>query len=192
MATGGDAHERVVGERKRALLGDLHGTVLEIGPGAGPNLSYYPRDIRWIGVEPNPYMDPYLQHAAEKAGLPIEIRRGSAERIDLDDGSVDAVVSTLVLCSVGDLDATLREIHRVLRPGGRFVFVEHVAAATGTWSRWLQDAIQPAWGLLADGCRPNRETWAAVEGAGFSRVQIEHFQTPFPIVGPHIAGVATK
>ncbi len=125
---GGAAHERFIAERKRGLLGRLEGDVLEIGPGTGANLEYYPATARLVGIEPNPHMHKYLRREAERLRREIEIRDGVAERLDVADASVDAVVSTLVLCSVNDQQATLAEVLRVLRPGGRFVFVEHVAA----------------------------------------------------------------
>jgi len=111
--------------------------VLEIGPGAGPNLAYFSPHIRWVGIEPNPFMHPYLRRQAERLNRTVEIRDASAERVPLQDNSVDAVVSTLVLCSVKDVSGALQEILRVLRPGGRFVFIEHVAAPPGTWLRRL-------------------------------------------------------
>jgi SAM-dependent methyltransferase len=192
MERGKRSYEPMVRERKRALFGDLHGTILEIGPGTGPNLAYYPRGVRWIGVEPNPHMHPYLHAEASGHGLPVELRAGTAEALPAEDGSVDAVVSTLVLCSVSDVARTLDEVRRVLRPGGRFVFVEHVAAPSGTNLRRFQNAIQPLWTLLADGCHPNRETWTAIEGAGFADVRIEHFRLLIGPAGPHIAGVAVR
>ena len=192
VAAGGERYERVVAARKRALLSEVHGTVLEIGPGAGANLRYYPADVRWIGVEPNPYMDRYLRKEAERLGLAVEVRRGTAERLLVGDASVDAVVSTLVLCSVDDLGRALRETLRVLKPGGRFVFLEHVAAPRGTWLRRLQRLVRPVWRVVADGCHPDRETDAAIAAAGFAEVRLERFSLPMGLVGPHIAGVALK
>jgi SAM-dependent methyltransferase len=186
------SYEPLVRERKQALLGDVRGTVLEIGPGAGPNLAYYPRGITWVGVEPNPHMHPYLRAEAARRGIPVELRGGSAEELPAEDGGVDAVVSTLVLCSVADVGRALAEVRRVLRPGGRFVFLEHVAAPAGTSLRLVQNVLQPLWTPLADGCRPNRETWAAIEAAGFARVELAHFRLPVAPVGPHIAGVAVR
>lgn len=189
---GGAAHERFIAERKRGLLGKLNGEVLEIGPGTGANLEYYPSTARLTGIEPNPHMHKYLRREAGRLGREIEIRDGVAERLDVADASVDAVVSTLVLCSVKDQQATLAEVLRVLRPGGRFVFVEHVAAPRGTWRRAVQRAVRPLWGVLGDGCRPDRETWRAIELAGFAHVVCDHFRLPVPVVGPHVAGWAVK
>jgi ubiquinone/menaquinone biosynthesis C-methylase UbiE len=178
---------------KQALLGSLHGTVLEIGPGAGANFAYYPTDIHWIGIEPNPFMHPYLRQEASRRGLQsIELYEGRAESLPVAEASVDAVVSTHVLCSVGQVDRALQEIQRVLKPGGQFIFLEHVAAECGTWMRQVQDGITPIWKTLFDNCHPNRESWKALQSAGFDAVRYEHFQLQLPIVGPHIAGTAIK
>jgi SAM-dependent methyltransferase len=185
-------YERAVGPHKRELFSALEGTVLEIGPGAGVNLKYYLGSVRWIGIEPNPYMHPYIQREARRLGREIEVRLGSATSLGVADGSVDAVVSTLVLCSVKDPSAVVREILRVLKPGGKYVFVEHVAAPAGTWLRRIQDFIQPAWTFFADGCHPNRETWATLKEAGFARVDYQQFRAPAGLAAPHIAGEAVK
>ena len=185
-------YERLVAERKRGLFAGLQGNVLEIGPGTGPNLAYYPPGIRWLGVEPNPFMYPYLRQAAERAGLQADLRPGTAERLPTEDSSMDVVVSTLVLCSVSDPGAVLREIRRVLKPGGRFLFIEHVAAPPGTRLRRVQKAIRPVWTFLTDGCHPDRETGASIEQASFGRVQYENFRLPLGPVATQIAGFAVK
>lgn len=192
LARFGGKHERHVADRKRTLLSELRGDVLEIGPGTGVNLRYYANGIHWIGIEPNPFMHPYLRQEAKRVGLKIEIRIGSAERLAVEDESVDAVVSTLVLCSVADVRTSLKEIQRVLRPGGRFVFLEHVAAPYGTWLRTLQRLVRPVSQFLADGCCPDRETWKVLMGAGFGSLDYQTFRVPIPITAPHIAGVAVK
>ena len=188
------AQDDVITRHKRRLFAGLHGTVVEIGPGGGANLAYLPREagVSWIGIERNPYMEPYLRAEARRLGLSPELRLGTAEHIDMPDGSADAVISTHVLCSVTDQQAILHEVLRILKPGGRFLFVEHVAAARGTSTRRRQNWVRPAWQLLGDGCQPNRETWLALETAGFTDLQYERFTLSYPIVGPHIAGVATR
>ncbi len=191
-ARGEATAERLYGDRKRALFADLAGTVLEIGPGTGANLPAFPRGIHWIGIEPNPFMQRHLRERASRLGLGVELHAGTAERLPVPDASVDAVVSTLVLCSVADPEAALGEIRRVLKPGGRFIFIEHVAAPRGSRLRRVQQAIRPVWRFAVDGCHPDRETWAAIEGAGFASVHLAHFHAPIAVVGPHIAGVATK
>jgi SAM-dependent methyltransferase len=196
MLSRGDAvAERAYGDRKRVLFSHLVGDrILEIGPGAGANLAYLPPGARWIGVEPNGYLHAPLQRRAAALGLDAQIRPGVAERTGLPSGSVDTVIGSLVLCSVHDVAATLREVQRVLRPGGRFLFLEHVAAPRGTALRRRQRRWSPLSRWACDGCHPDRELGAAVEGAGFADVWIEAFQVPTPlsIASPHIAGVAVN
>jgi ubiquinone/menaquinone biosynthesis C-methylase UbiE len=192
MARSTGTSDDATGRRVRALLRDLHGNVLEIGAGSAPNLAYYAPDVRWLGVEPNPAMHQYARRAAERLGLQIELREGRSEGLPVEDDTMDAVVSTHVMCSVADPEQTVDEVLRVLKPGGRFVFLEHVAAPKGTRLRRMQGFIRPAWQLWGDGCQPDRETWAVIEDAGFSQMQIEHFRLEVPIFGPHIAGVAVK
>ena len=108
-------YDALLADRKRDLLGSVDGTIVEIGPGTGTNFRYYPRGMRWIGIEPNPYMHPYLRHAGIAAGIDVDVRESDAETMGLPDGSVDVVVTTAVLCSVHDQAKTLQEIRRVLK-----------------------------------------------------------------------------
>jgi SAM-dependent methyltransferase len=186
------SYEPKVADRKRALFAGLTGTVLEIGPGTAPNLVYLAQGVHWIGIEPNPFMHPHIRKRAARLGLPVDLRSGRGERLEVETASVDAVISTLVLCSVADVAATLEEIRRVLRPGGCFLFMEHVAAPPGTRLRRLQRLIRPLARCLADGCCPDRETGQSIEAAEFSTVRYDRFTLALPIVGPHIAGIATK
>ena len=190
LAAGCPRYERSVEAHKRRLLGALAGTVVEIGPGAGANLRFYAPGVRWVGVEPNPWAHPWLEREAADVGLAAELREGTAASLPFPDASADAVVSTLVLCTVRDVPRALAEARRVLRPGGRFVFVEHVAAAPGTRTRLAQRLVRPVWPLLADGCHPDRDTERAIRAAGFARVEVARFHAPVPVIGPHIAGVA--
>ena len=187
-------YEAYMAERKRALFADLPNTVMEIGPGTGANLRYLPRGCHWIGIEPNPFMRDQLQEKAEKAGVKAEFQVARAERIELDDHSVDAAICTLVLCSVADPPQVLAEVKRVLKPGGRFYFIEHVAAPRNTWRRLSQRVVRPVWRFCADGCRPDRDTGAAINEVGFESVEIEEFEASFQVmprfVAPHIIGVA--
>jgi ubiquinone/menaquinone biosynthesis C-methylase UbiE len=193
LARFGKKLEDFLGQYKARLFRDLEGDVLEIGPGAGANLRYFSKDqMQWIGIEPNPFMHQYLLKEAESIGMKIELRTGTAEDIPAEEGSADAVISTLVLCSVKDQQRSLEEVFRVLKPGGKFLFIEHVAAPRGTWLRRIQHWLSPVWRQVADGCHPDRESWLAIENAGFEKVTIEQFKTPLPIVSPHIAGVAVK
>ncbi|MBI3819214.1 MAG: class I SAM-dependent methyltransferase [Planctomycetes bacterium] len=189
---GNKSYENAVKQRKRALMSQLGGTIVEIGPGAGANLQYLPPGVRWFGVEPNPAMIENLKRTADAAGLKINIIESRAEKIDLPDAFADHVICTLVLCSPPDPGLILKEAARILKPGGTFVFIEHVAAPRGSFYRYIQQFARPLWRRINDGCCPDRDTGALIERAGFKRVQIENFRTGFPIVSPHIAGVVVK
>ena len=192
MAHGAGPYDRWMAERKRSLFGGLSGEVVEIGPGSGVNLAYLPREVRWTGVEPNPFFHPYVQKEAARLDRPVQLKSGLAEDLGLKDASVDAVVGTLVLCSVDRVEAVLEEVLRVLKPGGRFYFLEHVAAPEGSWLGWLQRAVRPVWCRVLDGCRPDRDTLSRIAQAGFAQLQWEAFQAPLPVVSPHICGFAEK
>lgn len=190
-------YERFVRERKRQLLADLPGgTVVEIGPGTGANLEFFRPGTTWIGVEPNPHMHPRLLAKARQLGIEASLHQATAERIDVQSGSADAVVCTLVLCSVSDVPATLAEILRILRTGGRFLFIEHVAGPPGSWLRRWQSIATPCWRCVADGCHLNRDTAVALQQAAFASLDIDRFRVPsppgIPLIAPHICGVAVK
>jgi len=188
-------YEAEVRDRKRRLIGPLEGTVVELGPGTGWNLSLLAPGVRWIGVEPNEHMHAPLREKARELGVNVELHKADAAHLPFEDGSVDAIVSTLVLCSVPDLPAVLAEVRRVLKPGGRFVFWEHVLAPKGAMLRGTQHALTPIWRLYADGCRCNRDTGSAIQSAGFTQVELEAFEAPRGFapswIRPHIAGTAT-
>jgi ubiquinone/menaquinone biosynthesis C-methylase UbiE len=192
MSHAGPRYDRLVRERKADLFVGLRGNILEIGPGTGPNLSYFPAGVHWLGIEPNACMNPYLSRAMAQADAAATVRQGIAERLPVEDQSQDAVVSTLVLCSVSQPELVLREVRRVLRPGGQFLFMEHVAAERGTGLRTMQQWVQPLWGRLADGCHVNRETGKLIEAAGFLEVHIERFRLPLGLIAPQIAGRAIR
>lgn len=185
-------YERFVSNYKRQLFADVSGSVLEIGPGAGANLRYLPNGVRWIGVETNPFMLSYLREEANRLSVTIDIRIGTAGTLPAADSSVDVVISTLVLCCVPSPPRCLQEVLRVLKPGGRFLFIEHVAAPRGTRLRRIQNLVTPLWKRLGDGCHPNRETWVELERAGFEKITCETITAPTPIVSPQIVGVAAK
>ena len=185
-------YERFVSKYKQQLFAPLCGTVVEIGPGTGANLRYLPDGARWIGIETNPFMLSYLKEEANRLGVPIDIRIGTAEMLPVPASSVDFVISTLVLCCVPSQERCLREALRVLKPGGKFVFIEHVAAPMGTRLRRIQNLVTPVWKRLGDGCHPNRETWVELEHAGFEKITFETINAPTPIVSPQIVGVAVK
>lgn len=180
-----------------ALVGALRGDVLELGPGDGGNLRLYQPDVRLVAVEPRADARDRTAAAADRLGLTAQVRDERAEELTLSDGSVDAVVCSFVLCTVTDPAAVLAEVHRVLRPGGRFLFAEHVAAPRGTWVRRGQNLLAGLTGLVpwhTAGCRPNRETGPAIERAGFTVVDLHRFDLPGPLGAgiPHIAGAGER
>lgn len=152
-----------------------------MGPGTGPNFRYFLRDIAWIGVEPNRHLHVHLNNG-----------RLVDDCSEIDSETADAVVSTLVLCSVDSLERILREVLRILKPGGRFYFLEHVAAPRGTPRRLVQRILQPIWRIPARNCHPCRDTLEAIRTAGFEQLEVEEFELPLGPLSPHIAGVATK
>ncbi|KAF8073250.1 METTL7A [Scenedesmus sp. PABB004] len=199
-------YNQLLDGRKRALLapvaeGEGRLDVLELGVGSGANLPYYARrkGLRLTGLDPNPAMQPYLQATAAAQGLPADALtyvQGVGEALPLPDASQDVVISTLVLCSVESQREVLAEVLRVLRPGGAFLFMEHVAAPLGSWPRTLQELANPVWSRVADGCCVNRETWLTIAGAGFDSLALDHFSaTANPLaalITPHIAGRGVK
>jgi ubiquinone/menaquinone biosynthesis C-methylase UbiE len=146
---------RGMGARRAALLADADGRVLEIGAGTGLNLPHYPPSAELTLTEPVAPMRRILQERVRAAGRRAEVLDTRAEVLPFSDGAFDVVVSTLVLCTVEDPNAALGEIHRVLRPGGRLLFIEHVHAEGGV-RRWLQDRLARPWAAFAGGCRCNR------------------------------------
>jgi SAM-dependent methyltransferase len=182
---------RRLGARKRALFSDLPPLVVELGAGGGASMRYLTPGTRLVAIEPNPHARDALRRKAERYGIDLEIRGQRAEATGLATASVDAVICTLVLCTVEDQAAALAEVHRILRPGGRFVFIEHVASDPGPL-RALQRLLRRPWRYVFDGCCLDRDTAAAISAAGFTDVQIEHgrFGGVFVPVWPQISGVA--
>jgi ubiquinone/menaquinone biosynthesis C-methylase UbiE len=143
-------------------------------------------------VEPNRHMHARLRAAADRAGVRLDLRERLAERTGLADQSVDTVISSLVLCTVQDPDAVLAEVRRILRPGGTFRFVEHVAAPDGTRTRRVQRLLRRPWAWTFEGCSCERDLEGALRASGFARVDVERYRirTPFLPFNTQIAGVA--
>jgi SAM-dependent methyltransferase len=186
----GERLEKSFAEHRRKTLRDAGGRVLEIGAGTGFNLPHYPEGLAELVVtEPKAGM---LRRARRRAaGRPVTFVQAAAESLPFQDSSFDTVVSTLVFCSVEDVDRALAEIHRVLRPGGQLIFVEHVRSNDPRTARW-QDRLERPWQSLADGCHPNRATLERIEAGPFELVEVEHGELPKspPIVRPLVTGRA--
>jgi SAM-dependent methyltransferase len=160
---------------KESAFGGIEaGTVVEIGAGAGANVRYLPAGTRLIAIEPNLRMHDRLRRRCRRAGIELTIVAAGAEAIPLADGTVDEVICSLVLCTVSDADQVLAEIQRVLKPGGRFRFVEHVVAPRRGVRRAVQRAIRRPWGWVFEGCNPGRDTVGLLQAAGFDALEVEH------------------
>ena len=186
-------YDRFMAPYKQRLLGGLRGRVLEIGAGPGRELEFLGSDVRQlVAVEPNTFNLAGLRAKAAELGRAVQPVVAAAEALPFADAVFDAAISSLVLCSVHDPAAAIAEVRRTLRTGGRFAFLEHVAAPRGSWLRRVQRLVRPAWSALADGCQPDRETGRTIEGAGFESVEMEWVRAPAGIVGPHIVGEARR
>jgi SAM-dependent methyltransferase len=157
----------------RRVAGAATGRVLEIGIGSGLNLPFYGPDVSSVtGIDPSPALLAMAGSRRGEMSFPVELLEGSAEALPLDAASADSVVTTWTLCSVPDPEAALQEVRRVLRPGGKLLFVEHGRAPEPTTSRW-QDRITPVWKHVAGGCHLNRRIDALILGSGFRMERLE-------------------
>jgi ubiquinone/menaquinone biosynthesis C-methylase UbiE len=177
-------------EARAALLEGIAGTVVEIGAGTGRNLPHYPPTVdRLVLTEPSPVMRDQLRTRLAEVAPPfeVEIVDATADRLPLNDATADAVVSTLVLCSVPALGPTVAELRRVLRPGGELRLMEHVASE-GRWAKRLQRTLDPAWNWLEGSCHLDHETRTALAAGGFDVSRVEAVESPMPL--PMVRGVA--
>jgi ubiquinone/menaquinone biosynthesis C-methylase UbiE len=173
--------ERVLAPRRKNLLNGVQGRVLELGSGTGVNLPYLPPVLDWIGIDPNPYMTSRLsQRFADR-----KVIEGIAEKIPFPDSSFDVCIATLVLCSVADLSRSLAEIRRVLTPGGKFLFLEHVIAPPSTLVRVSQNLVYWPWRGICEGCRTNRDSLAAIQ-LQFENVDAENYWIPWWVAPPWV------
>lgn len=185
-----DLNDPMTRDVRVPLLAQARGLVLEIGAGDGANLPLYPPDVRITLLDLNPYLLRRVR-AESSNGFQRVLARG--EQLPFSDHAFDTVVSTHVLCSVQSQAVVLCEIRRVLRPGGRFLFIEHVAAPSASNTYRLQRVINPFWQAIGDGCTLTRDTRALIRGAGFSTMVLNDFRAGYPsFVSPHIVGVAIK
>jgi ubiquinone/menaquinone biosynthesis C-methylase UbiE len=179
-------------EMRRELLSDARGRTLEIGAGTGLNHDLYPPAVtELVLTEPFPPMASQLREKVAGLDRTVEVVEAPAESLPFPDGSFDTVALTLVLCTVDDPGSSLAEIHRVLRPDGRFLFLEHVRAPGGPLARW-QDRLRAPWYAFAHGCVCNRETLATIESSPLEVERAERGEIPraVPLVRPMVRGTA--
>jgi ubiquinone/menaquinone biosynthesis C-methylase UbiE len=184
--------QRGMAARRAALLADADGTVLEIGAGTGANLPAYPPVDRLVLTEPAATMRGILARRVARDGSDATVLDAGAEALPVATASVDTVVSTMVLCTVPDVDRALAEVVRVLKPGGRLLFIEHVHSPAGSRLRRWQDRLAEPWAAFAMGCRCDRD----IVGALRRHLLVMEFRDDRwlgmpPVVRPLVVGAAT-
>ena len=177
---------------RRRSLAPATGETIDIGAGTGLNLGLFPDAVsRLVLAEPSRYMASKLRQKVGDEGVAAEVIEAPAERLPFPDDSFDTAAFTLVLCTVPDQEPALAEAARVLRPGGRLLFLEHVRADSRRTARW-QDRLQRPWHFVAAGCHANRDTEAAIRRSPFEISSLEAGEIPkaLPIMKPSILGEA--
>jgi SAM-dependent methyltransferase len=183
-------------QHRDELLAGLEGRVLELGAGNGLNFSHYPATVtEVVAVEPEPYLRQRAVEEASRAPVQVRVVPGTADSLPAGDGELDAVVASLVLCSVPSQERALAELRRVLRPGGELRFYEHVLAEDATRAQ-RQRRLDPVWTRLVGGCHLDRDTVAAIEQAGFELAACRRFDFVSSFLtrpaAPHVVGRAVK
>jgi ubiquinone/menaquinone biosynthesis C-methylase UbiE len=181
---------------RRDLLEEIDGRVLEVGAGTGVNLRFYPSSIqRLVMSEPDRHMRARLAARLDGLnGLPVELSDASADSLPFLDHDFDVVVCMLVLCSVPDLNRAIGEIRRVLSPGGRLVFMEHVAADDRPDRLKWQRRMEPLWQRVSGNCHLTRTTEEAIRDGGFAfeRILRESMGNTIPLTRATIRGIAVR
>lgn len=179
-------------EMRRETLSGASGRTIDLGAGTGANLELYPDAVtELVLAEPDPHMAKRLREKLANSGREAQLLEAGAERLPFDDASFDTAVFTLVLCTVPDPRAALAEAARILKPGGKLLFVEHVRAEDRGLARW-QDRLEQPWRFLADGCHCNRDTVANIEASPLTVTEVEQGELPKapPLVRPLVRGIA--
>jgi len=186
---------RIIGPERRRLIDCCKGRVLEVGVGTGASFPDWQaaedagKVVSVAAVEPDPHMRRRAAARADRLGLEVDLRAAVAERLPFGDATFDAVATFLVLCTVADPVRALAEIYRVLRPGGTFVFIEHVRGDEAA-ARW-QHRVRPVWATLGAGCQLDRDTVSAIVGSGFRDLSHRSIPLPFPLYRL-VAGTAVR
>lgn len=181
-------------EQRHAVLQPVDGKILEIGFGSGLNLPHYPNSVKkLVTVDPNVGMTRYTQKQIANSDIEVERQILSSESLPMPDESFDTVVSTWTLCSITNVDAALQEVKRVLKPGGKFVFLEHGLSPDKKVSRW-QNRLNGIQKVIGDGCHLNRDMRKLVNEVGFSKLEVENFYFPKAprFLGYMYRGIAIK
>ena len=183
-----------LGAHRKTLVSTAAGRVVEIGAGTGANLPFYGDAVtELVACEPAEAMAKRLERKLASSGRLVRVVRAPAENLPLENGSFDVAVATLVLCTVEDPRRALAELHRVLKPGGQLLFVEHVRADEPRLARW-QDRLNFLSRRVAQGCNCNRDTLANIAAAGFTVTHVVRDRLPKtpPIVRPLVIGAAVR
>jgi len=179
---------------RRRMVPLAQGVVVEVGFGSGLNLPYYDPDkvTRLVGVDPDETMLSLAKRQSGAVSFAMECLQAGAESMPLADGFADTAVVAYALCTIPEPQTALAEIHRILKPGGRLVFLEHGQAEPGL-CRGVQNGLNRVWGALAGGCHLNRDPVGLVRNAGFdvSEARNEKFPASFWLLGSHYSGVAS-
>jgi ubiquinone/menaquinone biosynthesis C-methylase UbiE len=178
---------------RRLALAEASGRTIDIGAGTGANLGLYPASVsELVLAEPDPHMVKRLRPKLADAGVEARVVEAPAAALPLEDSSFDTAVFTLVLCTVPDPAAALAEAARILKPGGRLLFVEHVRSENPRLARW-QDRLERPWRFCGDGCHCNRDTVATIEASPLTVEAVERGELPKspPLVRPLVQGQAS-
>lgn len=181
-------------QAREELLAEVAGEVLEIGFGTGLNLDHYPDSVsRITSVDVNPGVHKLAEKRLQKSSRPVRFALVSGESLPMPDASFDAVVSTWTLCSIPDVESALLEVKRVLKPGGKFYFVEHGLSPDPAVAKW-QHRLTPLQKIIADGCHLDRDHLALISGAGLKVISKRQFQAQgLPAVGAFMTlGIASS
>ncbi|XP_077984892.1 thiol S-methyltransferase TMT1A-like [Glandiceps talaboti] len=186
-----------LGELQSQNKGKL--TILEVGAGGGANFEFYPRGTKVVAVDPNERYKKYLVNSVKQfrhVRLDQFIAAEGEDMSAIADNSFDVVVSTLVMCSVKEPKAYVDEIKRVLKPGGKFYYMEHVCATKNSWTHLMQRMLNPVFKFCTDGCQLTKQTWKYIDEAGFSKLEYSLMFAPLrrttQVIRPHMIGHAIK